>query len=255
MSDRRLRREEVQATVGRAYCGFIDVGYLRAQGSRACGIPGGQAQLQASACVDWLQIVLPHQAAGFAGLSFLRAYWYDGALEPHHAGSSEQRHVFDGIAFTPGVQLRLGHLAERRTNRLQRPIEQAMRSAAGDLGIDADELVAAFNRHWTWRPERQQKGVDTLITLDMVRLAQSGAFHTAVLLAGDRDLAEPVRTAQDAGCRVIVATVGGQASLAKELAQLADEVIEIPQDSLAAMVTGPTRSRPAQSRAAEPTEQ
>jgi hypothetical protein len=54
---------------------------------------------------------------------------------------------------------------------------------------------------------------------------------------------------------VIVATVGGQASLAKELAQLADEVIEIPQDSLAAMVTGPTRSRPAQSRAAEPTEQ
>jgi hypothetical protein len=30
---------------------------------------------------------------------------------------------------------------------------------------------------------------------------------------------------------VVVATVGGQASLAKELAQLADEVIEIPQDT------------------------
>lgn len=64
-----------------------------------------------------------------------------------------------------------------------------------------------------------------------------------MLLAGDRDLAEPVRTAQYAGCRVVVATVGGQASLAKELAQLADEVIEIPPEKLKAMVTGPAREQ------------
>ncbi|MGH4007217.1 MAG: NYN domain-containing protein [Pseudonocardiaceae bacterium] len=220
-----------------AYCGFIDAGYLRAQGSRARAIPGGRAQLQAGACVDWLQVIVPQQAAGFDSLRFLRAYWYDGALEPHHPGAAEQRHVFDGIAFTPGVQLRLGHLAERRVNRFQRPIELALRSAAAELDVDADTLVTAFGRHWTWRPERQQKGVDTLITIDLVRLAQCGAFHTAVLVAGDRDLAEPVRTAQDAGCRVVVATIGGQASLAKELAQLADEVIEIPSDNLTAMVT------------------
>ncbi len=97
--------------VSNVFCGFIDAGYLRAQGSRACGIPGGQAQLRASACVGWLQDVLPSQAVGVAGLRFLRTYWYDGALEPQHAGSPEQRRVFDGIAFTPGVQLRLGHLA------------------------------------------------------------------------------------------------------------------------------------------------
>jgi uncharacterized LabA/DUF88 family protein len=116
----------------------------------------------------------------------LRAYWYDGALEPQHVGSSEQRRIFDGIAFTPGVQLRLGHLAERRTNRLQHPIQLALQSAATDLGINAEALLAAFNRHWRWRPERQQKGVDTLITLDMVRLAQCGAYHTAVLVAQHR---------------------------------------------------------------------
>lgn len=83
-----------------AYCGFVDAGYLRAQGSRARAIPGGQAQLQAGACVDWLQVIVPQQAAGFDSLSFLRAYWYDGALEPHHPGATEQRHVFDGIAFS-----------------------------------------------------------------------------------------------------------------------------------------------------------
>ncbi|MDQ3990463.1 MAG: NYN domain-containing protein [Actinomycetota bacterium] len=221
-----------------AYCGFIDVGYLRGQGGKACGIKPGQVQLQAHACVTWLQTVLPSQAVGLAGLSFLRAYWYDGALEADHSEASAQRHVLDGIAFTPGVQLRLGHLAERR-NRLQHPVERAMRSTANELEIDSDDLLAAFNRHWTWRPDRRQKGVDTLITLDLVRLAQRSVFRTAVLLAGDRDLAEPVRTAQDAGCQVIVATIGGQASLAKELAQLADEVIEIPQDNLKLMVTGP----------------
>lgn len=226
-----------------AYCGFIDVGYLRGQGGKACGIVPGQIQLQAHACVAWLQTILPNQASGLAGLSFLRAYWYDGALEANHSDASAQRHVLDGIAFTPGVQLRLGHLAERR-NRLQHPLERAMHSAANDLKIDPDDLLAAFNRHWTWRPDRQQKGVDTLITLDLVRLAQRAAFHTAVLLAGDRDLAEPVRTAQDAGRKVIVATIGGQASLAKELAQLADEVIEVPQDNLKAIVTGPGRTGP-----------
>lgn len=64
-----------------------------------------------------------------------------------------------------------------------------------------------------------------------------GAFHTAVLVAEDRDLAEPVCTAQDAGRRVVVATVGGPASLAKELAQLTDEVIEIPHNILTKIVT------------------
>lgn len=43
---------------------------------------------------------------------------------------------------------------------------------------------------------------------------------------------------------MVVATVGGQASLAKELAQLADEVIEIPHDNLAAIVVRPTRREP-----------
>ncbi|MGH3694263.1 MAG: NYN domain-containing protein [Pseudonocardiaceae bacterium] len=173
-------------------------------------------------------------------LRFLQAYWYDGALEPQHIDSSAQRRVFDGIAFTPGVQLRLGHLTERRTNRLQLPIERALESTATDLGIEADKLLAAFNRHWTWHPDRRQKGVDALITLDLVRLAQCGAFHTAVLVSGDRDLAEPVRTAQDAGCRVIVVAIGGRKSLASELAQLADEVVEIPQTNLATIVVGPS---------------
>ena len=35
--------------VSNAYCGFIDAGYLHAQGSRACRIPGVQLRLGSAA--------------------------------------------------------------------------------------------------------------------------------------------------------------------------------------------------------------
>ena len=111
-----------------------------------------------------------------------------------------------------------------------------MQSAATDLGTNAEALVAAFNGTGRGARKVSRRAWTLLITLDPVRLAQCGAFHTAVLVAGTvtwQNLSVP---AQDAGCRVVVATVGGQASLAKELAQLTDEVIHIPQDNLAAIV-------------------
>ncbi|MGH8906868.1 MAG: NYN domain-containing protein [Egibacteraceae bacterium] len=58
---------------------------------------------------------------------------------------------------------------------------------------------AVLARVLTFYPGRQQKGVDTLVTLDLVRLAQRNAYDTAILIAGDRDLAEAIRTAQDSG--------------------------------------------------------
>ena len=96
----------------------------------------------------------------------------------------------------------------------------------GEVRDRPDQLVAEFERHFQFRPERQQKGVDTLITLDLVRLGQTRAYDTAVLIAGDRDIAEAVRTAQDLGRHVVVAHPQG-AGMATELRQLADGVIPI----------------------------
>ena len=77
-----------------------------------------------------------------------------------------------------------------------------------------------------------RKGVDTLIALDMVRLASRSVCETMILVAGDRDLAEVVRTVQDYGIRVIVASPN-RTSVAQELAQLADGMIgvDISSDS------------------------
>lgn len=69
--DRLLQARAERHFVSNVYCGFVDAGYLHAQGSRACGIPGEQAQLRASACVDWLQAIVPSQVVGVAGLRLL----------------------------------------------------------------------------------------------------------------------------------------------------------------------------------------
>ncbi|MGH3922911.1 MAG: hypothetical protein ACRDTT_08600, partial [Pseudonocardiaceae bacterium] len=145
-----------------SYAAFIDVGFLRAEGARALRERGTDLRPAAAAVVEWLLSLKGH-AVGCQ--VFLRTYWYDGAFDSTHPTHHDQRRFFDAIAFTPGIQLRLGHVAERQA-RLENPIKQALRSTAVGLGLDPPELLAEFDKHWTFHPERQQKGVDTLITLD-----------------------------------------------------------------------------------------
>ncbi len=216
--------------------GFVDVGYLQRTGSAKLNLPP-RVNLQADAVVEWLRSVVEKNLNDH---TFLRAYWYDGEYDPSHQNYGDQRRLFSAIARTPGVQLRLGHISER-PNRFEARILEALRRTADDLNQDPEQLLEAFSRQWTFRPERQQKGVDTLIALDMVRLASRSVYTTAVLIAGDRDLAEAVRTAQDYGARVVIATPNQQ-SVAQEVVQLADGLIEITSPDLEPIL--PHNSRP-----------
>jgi uncharacterized LabA/DUF88 family protein len=155
-------------------------------------------------------------------------YWYDGAFDPRDPRRASQEKFFAAIAAHEGVQLRLGHIQEVRPTW-----QYALRSALDRMGIDQ----TAFEQHFSIRPELRQKGVDTRITLDLVRLAQRGAFDGAVLIAGDRDLAEAVRVAQDEGALVTVASPSLR-TVARELRELADHLVEIPRDDLAMMLQG-----------------
>ena len=214
------------------YAGFIDASFLRAEGAKAIGHSPKGVRPDALAVVGWFRDLARQEALG---QMFLRAYWYDSAFDPSHAGYSGQRSFFDAIALTPGLQLRLGHIAEG-PSPLEQPIRRALESTAAGLGLEPEELLGEFDRNWTFRPNRQQKGVDTLITLDMVRLAGRSVCETMVLVAGDRDFAEVVRATQDFGIRVLVATPR-RTSVSREVAQLADDVIDITDDELRRMLT------------------
>jgi uncharacterized LabA/DUF88 family protein len=213
-----------------AYVGFVDAGYLKEAGARALGVNATQLRPVAAAVVDWFK-----QLATFAAdQELLRIYWYEGQYDPRHPAYQRQRTFLDMIAGTPGIQLRAGHLAERPPKGRD-AIRYAVKASARHFGIDADSFLADFEQRFQFLPQRQQKGVDTLITLDLVSLGQQAAYQTAVLIAGDRDLAEAVRAAQAMGRRVIVAHPKGD-GIATELRQLADHVHPITASDVGKML-------------------
>lgn len=130
-----------------SYAAFVDAGYLRAEGARKLGYTSNQMRPNAAGVVRWLR--------GLFGtskwLEFLRVYWYDGQFDANHMEYGSQRRFLDAIAYTPGVQVRLGHLVERRP-RLERPVRRALESTAAALGMDQRVLLEEFDRHFTFRP-------------------------------------------------------------------------------------------------------
>lgn len=219
---------------------FVDAGFLCAAGATAIHYKTHEVSVNANGAVTWFER-LWHGGKStkydrnpyFTSSSLLRVYWYDAVFAPSDRRYRSQAKYFDALASTPGLHLRLGHL-EERTPRWHRAIRQAL----GKCGVDE----ADFERHFRLEPEVHQKGVDALITLDLVRLAQQRVYDLALLVAGDRDLAETVRAAQDLGRRVLVAHPKGS-GVSRELRQLADDVVVLDDADLRAMLS-PRRRQP-----------
>ena len=147
------------------YTGFIDAGFLRAEGARALGESPRNVRLDAEAVVAWFKDVA-YRGAG----TFLRAYWYDASFEQGHDHADGQRRFFTALSQTAGIQLRLGRIVEHRP-WFEPGIRDAIRRTATGLGLEPSAVMDEFDKNWTFRPERRQKGVDTLVALDLVRLS------------------------------------------------------------------------------------
>lgn len=195
---------------------FVDAGFLRAEGAKALGIPPNQCHLDAPAAVRTLEAL----AAEATGEKMLRTYWYDGKFRDGDPRAPSQQKFLDAIALTPGLHLRLGTI-----KTVQPPWLHALGKALERNGLDAAELGIRLG------PVDTQKGVDALIVLDLVRLAQRGIYTTAVLLAGDRDLLEAMRAAQEEGVLVILAHPV-RAGVDPDLRRAADAVIQISEERL-----------------------
>ncbi|AOS64277.1 NYN domain-containing protein [Actinoalloteichus hymeniacidonis] len=81
----------------------------------------------------------------------------------------------------------------------------------------------------------QQKGVDALIYRDMIMLAQRGAVSDVLLVSGDEDLREGVRTAQDHGVRVVLVGIeaeSGKYNQSEELVFESDRLHSLTKEEL-----------------------
>jgi uncharacterized LabA/DUF88 family protein len=165
---------------------FVDAGYLTAGARKRLGLPS-TPRIDGIELFTWASYAWTSRRGG----QLLRVYVYDAAYPADAAEYASQRAYFDQLGTAPNIRLRLGHLVEK----------------------------AAGTPRATWA----QKGVDALLVLDLVRLAQLRAFDTALVMAGDRDLAETLRVvADDHARRVVLYSIQGSEP-AMELRQAADE--------------------------------
>lgn len=89
--------------------------------------------------------------------------------------------------------------------------------------------------------QNQQKGVDALIYRDLMTLARERAISDAFLLAGDEDLREGVKAAQDMGVRVTlvgIAAADGGHNQSRELQYEADVILQLDATQLGEFVSG-----------------
>jgi uncharacterized LabA/DUF88 family protein len=199
------------------YAVLVDAGFLKAEGAKAVGMARDNLTFDGAACIEWFSGFyrdsrFSQLAPIFADKAFLRAYWYDGAFDPNDRRYQTQRAVFEALAIVPGLYLRLGHLQERRPS-WQRRVQRAVQAC----GVSVED----FEKHFRFRSELEQKGVDALMTLDLVNLSRDRVADAILLVSGDRDLEEAVRVAQGVGCKVVLAHPRA-AGVALALRELAD---------------------------------
>ncbi len=212
------------------YAVFIDVGYLRAEGKNFSGnsIPKTRIQMNTKEIADWCRGIEGH---------LHKTYWYDGAYPAYHKSAKFQRKILSELVQIPDFELRLGRIVEIRPKN-ERDLRATLNKMVSDLGQDPIQFINELEKNGAFEPEHKQKGVDTLLVLDLVMLAQQGKIDKAVLIAGDGDFTEAVRVAQNMGTRVSVATPNRN-SVSRELSKLADNIIDLDKETLNKMTTVP----------------
>ncbi|MCK9229919.1 MAG: NYN domain-containing protein [Syntrophales bacterium] len=78
----------------------------------------------------------------------------------------------------------------------------------------------------------EQKGIDTLISIDLVNLSASGKISDAVLVAGDSDFNPAVRIAKEHGVNVFLCHSVNRNEYHDSLWEICDERIPIGRDFL-----------------------
>ena len=194
---------------------LIDGEYLRQEARNALGIERDNMEIRH--LTDWLRA---------DGITHIR--WYDGVDKERR-----QQHWMDVMAEGAGLKLRLGTIVERDNSLYERAMYRMLPKVAADLNLDPDALTRAVKSHWETRTYRRQKGVDALLIIDILQLAQSGNVSVICLCAGDTDFVPAIHEAQQCGVPVNI-VVPRPRKLSPVIKRTADACVEIPMGILEA---------------------
>jgi len=155
--------------------------------------------------VDYNKLSQVLAGAG-AGKELLRTYYYD--CDPYQSSHptqqererfSNKQRFFSYLGYLPRYEVRKGRLQHR-----------------------------GYDNHG--KPKFMQKGVDTLLSIDMVSLAATGKMADAILLAGDSDCLPAVKAIKPFGVNIILYHGPTQGTYHIDLWKACDERHPITQE-------------------------
>ncbi|MFH0881712.1 MAG: NYN domain-containing protein [bacterium] len=140
----------------------------------------------------------------------LRIYYYNARVDPDFDPDNyeKQQRFITHLAHTPHLTLRLGKLVYYQ--------------------VRGEETG---RKHYA-----VEKGLDVKLAIDLVRLAVNRACEIAVIVSGDKDLAEVVEYGKEMGLEVVSAFF--PRGLSESLATRADKVFYLNEESLEEIFIG-----------------
>jgi len=159
---------------------FIDGGYLKYWAEDVCGIRREK--------FDYGKFTSDIVGKSFAGVfrpRIIRTYFYDGLADPiKDSEAHDQQTKFQIWLNTQFTNF------EVRTSFLRK---------SGKNIENIKENSPTSKK----KPQKKQKGVDTLMAIDMVDKAASNQYELAILIAGDLDHIEAVKAVKSRGKQVM----------------------------------------------------
>lgn len=198
---------------------FIDGGYLRKHlkelfGNDDVNFQGLVSYLRDNGRLD----------ARFAA-HVIRNYYYDGIASRKDAESN-----FDGTDKGLEVLDWASQMIQEKEEKQEKYVNKIKNLELFEVRLGRHVLSTSGGienrKNWSWR----QKGVDSLIAIDMITKAFEGQFNTAILLAGDADFIEIVNTVKNLGANVVGAYFPNH--IAQELEYSLDKKIVLTFDNL-----------------------
>lgn len=152
----------------------------------------------------------------------LRTYFYDCLPFQGDNPSEDEKELYKrkqsylhALGLLPRFEIRKGRLARRTINfkeveRLDGSIFY-LSCSDGDPAYDPKNIVIKF----------EQKGIDTLVGIDVTGLSVRRSISTVILVAGDSDFIPSIRVAKDEG--MLIRLAYHDSAIHKDLLQLADD--------------------------------